>query len=86
MLQRPDNILNFIKRSMENWNTKLASYVKLLAKVNLRKSLFQRDRLSVAVAVRDLYDIPHKILRKVRSECTLKNGDKLKYLLYMWMA
>ena len=46
LVQVLDNILEFVKRSMANWQTELTSCRESLAKVNIRKGIFQGDRLS----------------------------------------
>ena len=41
-----DHILEFVKRSMTNWQTELTSCGESLAKVNIRRGIFQGDSLS----------------------------------------
>lgn len=51
-----DNILNFIKRSMENWNTEITSCRQFLAWVNIKIGVFHQP---VTIAASDLYDDLH---------------------------
>ena len=41
LVQVSDNILKFVKRSMANWQTELTSSRESLAKVNIRRGIFQ---------------------------------------------
>ena len=45
-VQVSDNILEFVKRSMANWQTELTSHGESLAKVNIRRGINQGDSLS----------------------------------------
>ena len=45
-VQVSDNILEFVKRSMANWQTELTSRGESLAKVNIRRGINQGDSLS----------------------------------------
>ena len=40
-----DNILEFVKRSMTNWQMELTSCGESLAKVSIRREFFQGDSL-----------------------------------------
>ena len=41
LMQVSDNILEFVKRSMANWQTELTSCGESLAKVNIRRDIFR---------------------------------------------
>ena len=45
LVQVSDNFLKFVKRSMANWQTELTSFGESLAKVNMRRGIFQGDSL-----------------------------------------
>ena len=45
-VQVSDSILEFVKRSMANWQTELTSRGESLAKVNIRRGINQGDSLS----------------------------------------
>ena len=45
-VQVSDKILEFVKRSMANWQTELTSRGESLAKVNIRRGINQGDSLS----------------------------------------
>ena len=45
-VQVSDNILEFVKRSMANWQSELTSRGERLAKVNIRRGINQGDSLS----------------------------------------
>ena len=55
LVQVSDNILKFVKRSIANWLTELTSCGGSLAKVNIRKGIFQGDSLSPFV-ICDMHD------------------------------
>ena len=46
LVQVSDNIFEFVKRSMANWQTKFTSCGESLVKVNIRRGIFQGDTLS----------------------------------------
>ena len=46
LAQASGNILKFVKLSMANWETELTSCRESLAKINIRREIFQGDRLS----------------------------------------
>ena len=50
-VQVSDNILKFVKRPMANWQTELTSCGEGLAKVNMKKGIFQGDSLSPLLLV-----------------------------------
>ena len=46
LVEVPNNIFKFVKRSMANWETKLTSYGESLVKINIKRGIFQGDSLS----------------------------------------
>ena len=46
LVQVSDNICEFVKISMANWQTELTACKESLAKVNIRRGIFQGDSLS----------------------------------------
>ena len=46
LVQVSDNILQFLKRSMTNWQTELTSRGDSLVKVNIMREIFQGDSSS----------------------------------------
>ena len=46
LVQVSENIVEFIRKSMKNWNTNLTSCGEYLANVNIRRGIFQGDSLS----------------------------------------
>ena len=58
-----DNVINFITRSMRNWNVDLTSCGEFLGKVNIRRGIFQGDSLS-PLFICDQYDPPHRDVKE----------------------
>ena len=77
-----ENIVEFIRKSMKNWNTNLTSCGEYLANVNIRRGIFQGDSLSPLLFVVCMIPLS-QILRKLKSGYTLKSGEKLNNLLFM---
>ena len=67
-MQVSDNILEFVKRSLANWNT--------------RKEIFQGDSLSPLLFVICMIRLTH-VLRKAKARYTLEGGEKINQLLFM---
>ena len=82
LVQVSENIVEFIRKSMKNWNTNLTSCGEYLANVNIRRGIFQGDSLSPLLFVICMIPLS-QILRKLKSGYTLKNGEKLNHLLFM---
>ena len=51
LVQVSENIVEFIRKSMKNWNTNLTSCGEYLANVNIRRGIFQGDSLSPLLLV-----------------------------------
>ena len=78
-----DNILEFVKRSMTNLQTDLTSYDESLAKVSIRREIFQGDSLSLLLLVVCIIPLTH-VLCKTEARYTLGGGgQKLNHLLFM---
>ena len=82
LVQVSENIVQFIRKSMKNWNTRLTSCREYLANVDIRSGIFQLDSLLPLLLVICMITLT-QILRKVESGYTLKNGEKLNHLLFM---
>ena len=76
LVQVSDNILKFVKRSMANWQTQLTSCRESLAKVNIRRGVFQGDSLSSLLFVICMILLTH-VLCKAKARCTLEEERKL---------
>ena len=72
-----DSILEFWKRSMTKWQTELTSCKECLAKVNIKRGIFQGDSLSTFLFV------IFTVLRKAKVRYTLGGGEKINSLLFM---
>ena len=81
LVQVSENIVEFIRKSMKNWNTNLTSCGEYLA--NVERGIFQGDGLSPLKVVICMIPL-NQILKKGKSGYTLKNGEKLNHLL-LWM-
>ena len=82
LVQVSDNILEFVKRSMANWQTKLTSCGESLTKVNIRRGIFQGDSLSSLLFVICMIPLTN-VLRKAKTRYTLGGGEKINHLLFM---
>ena len=82
LVQVSENNVEFIRKSMRNWNTNLTSRREYLANVPIRKDIFQGNSLSPLLFVICMISLT-KILRKLKSGYTLKNGEKFNLLLFM---
>ena len=82
LVQVSDNILKFVKRSMANWQTELTSCGESLAKVNIRRGIFQGDSLSLLLFVICMIPLTH-VLRKTKARYTFGGGEKINHLLFM---
>ena len=67
---------------MANWQTELTSCGESLAKVNIRRGIFQGDSLSHLVFVICMIPLIH-ILCKAKAKYTLGGGEKIYHLLFM---
>ena len=67
---------------MANWQTELTSCGESLAKVNIRRAIFQGDSLSPLLFVICMILLTH-ILCKAKTRYTLGGGEKINHLLFM---
>ena len=81
LVQVSENILEFVKGSMANWQTELASCRESLAKVNIRRGIFQCNSLSPLLFVICMIPLTHA-LNKAKARYTL-GGEKINHLLCM---
>ena len=84
-----ENIVEFIRKSMKNWNTNLASRGENLANVHIRRGIFQGDSLSSLLFVICMIHLT-QVLRKVKSGYILKKCRKVEPLFVhttfcLWM-
>ena len=82
LVQVSDNILKFVKRSMANWQTELTSCGESLAKVNIRRAIYQGDSLSPLLFVICMILLTH-ILCKAKTRYTLGGVEKNNHLLFI---
>ena len=79
LVQMSQNIVQFIRKSMKNGNTKLTSCGE---KIDIRRGIFRGDSLSQLLFVICMIPLT-QVLRKVESRYTLKNGEKFNSFLFM---
>ena len=79
LVQMSENIVQFIRKSMKNGNTKLTSCGE---KIDVRRGIFRGDSLSQLLFVICMIPL-RQVLRKVESRCTLKYGEKFNSFLFM---
>ena len=82
LVQVSDNILEFAKRSMANWQRELTSCEESLANVNIRREIFQGDILSSLLFMIYIIPLTH-LLRKAKTRSILGGGEKMNHLLFM---
>ena len=82
LVQVSENIVEFIRKSVKNWNTNLTSCGEYLTNVNIRRGIFQGDSLSPLLFLICMIPLS-QILRKLKSGYTLKNGEKLNHVFFI---
>ena len=76
LVQVSDNIFEFVKRSMTNWQTKLSSCGGSSVKVNSKRGIFEGDSLSPLLIVICMVLLTHLL-------CKAKARYKINHLLFM---
>ena len=79
---QPSDILEFVKRSMADWQTELTSCRERLANVIIMRGLFYCDSLSRLLFVICMIPLTH-VLSKAKAIYTLGGGEKINHLLFM---
>ena len=80
LVQVSENIIEFIRKPMQNWNVYLTLCGEYLVNVDIRRGRFQGD--SLIPLLFGICMIPlTQVIRKVQSGYALKNGEKLNHLL-----
>ena len=82
LVQAFENTVEFIRKSIKNWNVNLTSCGEYLANVDIRRGIFHGGSLSLSLFVLCMILLT-QILRKAKSGYTLKNGEKLSHLVFM---
>ena len=78
LVQVSDNILEFVKRLLANWQTELTSCRKSLAKVNIRRGIF------ITFIIYDMHDAANSSTMQSQGKITSGGGgEKIKHLLFM---
>ena len=78
-----DNIIGFIKQSMNNWKTNLYADGKLLGSVPIRRGIFQGDSFSPLLFVTALLPLTHILRETGMGYQVEKNGAKVNHLFFM---
>ena len=79
----PNQVVQFIKRTMQTWTVELTAGGQNLAEVKIQRSIFQRDALSPLLFVIAMTPLNH-ILKKYSARFQLsKSHEKINHLTYM---
>ena len=76
LLEVPENIAQFIRKSVKNWQTQLASYGEYLSMVDFRRGIFHGDSLSQLLFVTCMVPLI-QILRKLDSKVHIEKWRKV---------
>ena len=83
MYKIPDQVLQFIEKTMETWRVDLTAGWKSLAEVKIQRGIFQGDALSPLLFLIAMMPLSH-ILRKYSTGYKLsKSKEKINHLMYM---
>ena len=82
LLQVSENIAEFIRKSMKNYNTDLTSCGEYLSNILISEEPHFRQTTVIITICACMIPVT-QILRKVKSGYTLKNREKLNNLLFM---
>ena len=83
LVQVSDNILEFVKRSMANWETELTSCRENLANVNITRGIFRVIVYYLCyLFMICMIPLTH-VLCKTKARYTLGGGKKINHLLFM---
>ena len=83
MYKIPDQIVQFIEKTMQTWREYLTARGLSLAEVNIRRDMFQWDALSPLLFVIAMMAV-NRILRKSTSGYKLsRSQEKINHLMYM---
>ena len=78
-----DKTVSFLKNTMPNWKTELTSSGEKLAKVNIRRGIFQGDSLSPLLFIVAMIPMT-RVLQKMEVGYQLKKGgSRINHLMFM---
>ena len=78
VVQMSENIVQFIRKSMKNGNTKLTSRGEYLTKIDIRRGIFQGDSLSQLLFVICMYDTSESDIKKTKIRIYLEKSKKVE--------
>ena len=82
LVQVSENIVEFIRKSMKNYNTNSTSCGEYLSNILISEETHFRQTTVIVTICACMIPVT-QILRKVKSGYTLKNTEKLNNLLFM---
>ena len=82
LVQVSENIVEFIRKSMKNYNTDLTLCGEYLSNILISEEPHFRQTTVIITICACMIPVT-QIFRKVKSGYTLKNGEKLNNLLFM---
>ena len=83
MVGLSENIIGFIKKSMNKWETNLHADGKLLKSVPIRRGIFQGDSFSPLLFLIALLPLAHTLRETGMGYQLEKNGVKVNHLFFM---
>ena len=83
MVGLAENIIGFIKKSMNKWKTNLYPDGKIHESVPIRRGIFQGDSFSPLLFVIALKPLTHILREKEMRYQLEKNGAKVNHLFFM---
>ena len=83
MYKIPDQVIQFIKKTMQTWRVELTAEGKSLAEVKIIRGIFQGDAQSLLLYVIAMMPLNHTLRRCPAGYKLSKSQEKINHLMYM---